>query len=112
MSYFTRSSSVKELQGRNFSQGGITVQGPVVCMVYANWCPHCKTLAGVWDQIGQKFPNKVGAVDCAVHKEVSGLLGVKGFPTIVSFKNGKLSEIYSGNRDLNSLTKWCYSQLK
>jgi len=112
MSYYTRSPSVKELSSRNFSSNGtINVQGNVIVCVYANWCGHCKDLVPVWEQLGKKFPNKIGAVDCGIHKEVAQSLGVKGFPTIIAFKNGKPAARYSGQRDFNSLAKWIQMEL-
>ncbi len=52
---------------------------------------HCKTLAPVWDQLAGVYANnkhvKIVKVDCTVEL-VCTQHGVKGFPTLVLFKNG------------------------
>ena len=44
---------------------------------------------------------KIGEVDCTVNRDVCSKQGVRGFPTILLFKDGNQLEEYEGGRDKN-----------
>jgi len=58
---------------------------------YAPWCGHCKSIAGVWDQLASQLKGKVkvAKMDATVEKAIPGRFGVQGFPTIKLFPSGK-----------------------
>ena len=45
-------------------------------------------------------------VDCTVERDLCSEFGVKGFPTLVLFKEGERLAPYTGSRDLQSLLKF------
>jgi thiol-disulfide isomerase/thioredoxin len=112
-------NNVVYLEDKDFDESGKLLprhDKPVVIMIMASWCGHCRNLKPVF----QEFANKSNGnrVYTAViqsdgsreserklaqrlNKIIPG--GVRGFPTIVKFENGKYRETYMGPRTLDSL---------
>jgi thioredoxin domain-containing protein 5 len=90
-------------------------QGDSIVKFYAPWCGHCKKLAPTWDKLGQFYGEsdsvKVTKIDCTVHKEACSQHGVKGYPTLMYFRNGKSVEKYAGGRDYDSLKAYIEKQI-
>merc|ERR1711942_103121 len=100
---------VKVLVASNFHEvTGVDSGKNVFVEFYAPWCGHCKQLAPIWDQLGDKYngnPDIVIAKMDATANELKGI-SVQGFPTIKYFKaNGEVLD-YSGKRDLEGFSKF------
>jgi len=76
---------------------------------YAPWCGHCKSLAPIWDELGDHFesnPNVVIAKIDYTANEVEGI-NIKGFPTLKFYPAGNEAVIeYEGDRELEALIKF------
>jgi len=71
---------------------------------YAPWCGHCKKLAPTWDElsttVGDRF--NVAKVDCTEHKELCTSHEVRGYPTILLFKEGSKKGVkFTGQRTID-----------
>lgn len=72
---------------------------------YAPWCPACKNLAPVWDDLSTWSDDlniKTAKVDVTTSPGLSGRFFVTALPTIFHVLNGEFRQ-YKGPRDLNSL---------
>jgi thioredoxin 1 len=73
-----------------------------ICLVdfYAVWCPPCKKLAPIIQEIADKSKGKfvVAKVDTGELKKLAGKYKVKSIPTVILFKNGKEVERIVGLR--------------
>jgi len=75
---------------------------------YAPWCGHCKSLAPIWDELGEKYkdhPNIVIAKSDATANEFE-TVEVQGFPTLKFFPAGGEMQDYNGGRTLDDFVKF------
>jgi len=102
-------TAVKTLVSSNFEQVAKDKSKDVFVKFYAPWCGHCKAIAPIWDQIGEKYSDKgdlvIAKVD-STKNEIDGV-DIEGFPTIKMFKKESNEEIeYIGKKDLESMVKF------
>ncbi|ODQ65666.1 thioredoxin-like protein, partial [Nadsonia fulvescens var. elongata DSM 6958] len=94
---------------------------------YAPWCGHCKTLAPQFDKSARKMEGIVNfvAVDCdrGKLKPLCAKYGIRGFPTVKSFRRGKTPakgskttaptiEDYEGARNVKSLVRYAETKIR
>jgi len=82
-------------------------EGDWLIEFYAPWCGHCKKLAPIWEELATKSKGSfnVAKVDCTVESATCSSEGVRGYPTIKFFSNGKKFD-YKGARTLDDFTKF------
>jgi thiol-disulfide isomerase/thioredoxin len=81
-----------------------------VVIFYAPWCPHCKHMMAGEDSVWEKLKRKHGhrkdlaieQVNCDEKPEFATKFGVKGFPTIMKIKKGKVDAL-EGARTLEEI---------
>jgi thioredoxin domain-containing protein 5 len=73
----------------------------------APWCSHCKRLAPVWDELGQKTMGlsglRIAKVDCSKSENLCNKYRVDGYPTLLLFKDGQRVAEYEDERTLEML---------
>lgn len=63
----------------------------------ATWCPPCKVLAPIFDEVAARYPDvKVYVIDVDKYPELTNEFGIKGIPTLLKIKNGKIELVKSG----------------
>jgi len=105
---------VVTLTGANFDAHIAT--GKHFIKFYAPWCGHCKRVAPTWVELAEAFKGNdavtIADVDCTEEssKTVCSGQGVRGYPTLLFFKDGK-NEKYAGGRDLPEFKKFINKQI-
>ena len=84
------SKNVVEVTDSNF--GEFTKTGVVLIDCWAEWCPPCRMIAPVVDEIADEYAGKVkvGKLDVDRNETVPGTFGIQAIPTLMVFKNGKM----------------------
>lgn len=75
---------------------------PVVLVeFYASWCPHCKRMMPVVEQVKELLAGKVNVYqfDIDENEELSDREGVKTIPTFIIYRDGKEQWRQSGEMD-------------
>jgi protein disulfide isomerase len=114
--------SVIAVKGKSFKSLVLESPESVIVEFYAPWCGHCKQLAPVWEELGDKESmKKIGAGGVSVMKmdateneiDAKGV-EIESFPTIYLFKKGEKSEpvLFDGSRDsVEEIEMWIRAEL-
>ena len=103
---------VKYLVGENFASVAMDEGKDVLVEFYAPWCGHCKELAPVWDELGEKYKEHESIVIAKIDATANELVdvNVQGFPTIKLFKK-ETNEVvdFDGKRTMEGFVKFLES---
>lgn len=86
------SEKVLTLTDSNFEAEVLQAGTPVLVDFWATWCAPCKAIAPVIDAIADEYDGKikVGKVNVDDNPGTPGKYGVRGIPTVILFKDGKV----------------------
>nr|AXL95691.1 protein disulfide isomerase [Conus ermineus] len=103
---------VKVLVSKNFKEVAMDKSKAVFVEFYAPWCGHCKKLAPIWDQLGEKFKDSKDIIIAKMDSTANEMeeVKIKSYPTLKYFPKGSDEIIeYDGERTLEELTKFVES---
>lgn len=86
------SDKVLTLSDDTFEAEVLKADVPVLVDFWATWCAPCKAIAPVVDAIAEEYDGKVrvGKVNVDDNPATPGKYGVRGIPTVILFKDGKV----------------------
>jgi protein disulfide-isomerase A1 len=103
------SKGVKVLVGKNFADVALDAEKHVLVEFYAPWCGHCKSLAPIYDELGEKYKDSKDIVIAKMDSTTNEVkdVNIRGFPTLKLFKKGDNKVVeYDGARDLDGFVKF------
>lgn len=83
--------NAKELDGKNFFEEIKTNGYPVFVDFWASWCPPCRMMDPLIDEMAERFEGKVivRKLNTDFYPAISGKINISGVPTYIIFKEGK-----------------------
>jgi thioredoxin 1 len=80
------------LTTENFDEQVLRGDKPVLVDFWAEWCPPCKMIAPILEQIEQEYGDRliIAKLNGDEHPEIVGRYGVLGFPTLNLFRDGQV----------------------
>lgn len=77
----------------------------VVVVITTQWCPPCKKMAPIWEELSKELVDtkifKVDATESAPQFVID--MGIKSVPTILFYRNGVLFDNITGERNKQQL---------
>ncbi|KAL3891459.1 hypothetical protein ACJMK2_003721 [Sinanodonta woodiana] len=102
-----------ELDSDNFEK--VTERGDHFIKFYAPWCGHCQQLAPTWQQLASSDlidGLMVEKVDCTAHRALCSRIGIRGYPTLLWFRDGEKIDEYTGGRSLEDLMNYAAEMMR
>jgi len=96
---------VRVLTGEGWERDVLQAEGPVLVDLWAAWCPPCRKMGPVIDELARLSGDGVtiGKLDVDAHPEVAERYGVRSIPTILLFRGGQVVERRVGALPLEEL---------
>lgn len=99
------SDKVVQFSDDNFDQEVLKSATPVLVDFWASWCAPCKAISPVIDGLAADYDGKVkiGKLNVDENPATPGQYGVRGIPTLILFKEGKVVDQVVGAVPKNQL---------
>ena len=80
-----------ELNSDNFQKQVLDSELPVLVDFGADWCPPCRMLEPIVDQIATDYANqmRVGSLNVDDYPDLQMRYGIMGLPTLILFQKGE-----------------------
>ncbi len=92
---------------QNFESEVLNCDKTVLVDFWATWCGPCRMIAPIVEEIAQEYAEsvKVGKINVDEERELAINYRIESIPTIMIFKNGKLTDTVIGYRSKEELEK-------
>ena len=103
----------KETTDKTFASEVLNSSIPVLVDFWAPWCGPCRQLSPIIDEIAKELAGKIEVYKCNVddNPETPSKFGVRGIPSLMIFKDGKLVDSKVGALPRASLIEWITKNL-
>ena len=92
----------------SFDSDVLKAEGPVLVDFWAELCGPCKQLSPALDEISGELAGKLQVVKLNIDDNpmTPGKYGVRGIPTLMLFRNGKVAATRVGAMPKSKLMEW------
>ena len=87
-------SSLVHVNDKNFTLEVLQSDLPVLVDFWATWCGPCKSIGPIIDELAKEYTGRVKMAKLNVDENPAtpSQYGVRGIPTLILFKGGKILE--------------------
>jgi len=87
------SDLIKHISDASFEADVLKSTQPVLVDYWAEWCGPCKMIAPILDEMATTYTGKlqIAKMNVDENREIPGKFGIRGIPTLMLFKDGKLA---------------------
>src|SRR3989338_280116 len=105
--------NVKEISDNEFETEVLKSNMPTLVDFWATWCGPCKALAPKMEQLSSEFEGKIKftKLDVDQNPDTPPKYGIRGVPTLILFKKGKVLKQLVGDQSLACLKSFFKSVL-
>lgn len=86
------SDLIKHVSDASFDSDVVQSSKPVLVDYWAEWCGPCKAIAPILDEVSRDYDGRlqVAKMNVDENRDVPAKFGIRGIPTLMLFKEGKL----------------------
>lgn len=96
------------INDNDFEAQVLQASGPVVVDFWAEWCGPCKAMSPLVDELAGEVGEAVKVVKINIDESPNAptKYGVRGIPTFMIFKDGKVVDTKVGSMSKTALSDW------
>ena len=105
--------STTKITDASFESDVLKAPGPVLVDFWAEWCGPCKQIAPALEDLATELGERVTVAKLNIDEnpKVPGQFGVRGIPTLMLLKDGKVAATKIGALPKGALFQWVESVL-
>lgn len=98
---------VVSISDSDFESSVVGSSTPALVDFWAEWCQPCKMLAPTVEELAEEYQGRllVGKVNVDDNPSTATKFGIRGIPTLLLFKNGKVVQQLVGVKSKNEIKK-------
>lgn len=98
---------VVSVSDSDFDSSVVGSSTPALVDFWAEWCQPCKMLAPTVEELAEEYQGRllVGKVNVDDNPSTATKFGIRGIPTLLLFKNGKVVQQLVGVKSKNEIKK-------
>ena len=98
----------QQVTDNDFETQVLQANGPVVVDFWAEWCGPCKAMSPLVDELAGEVEGKAKIVKINIDESPNAptKYGVRGIPTFMIFKDGKVVDTKVGSMSKTALADW------
>lgn len=87
------SELIKHTSDASFDSDVIKSSTPVLVDYWAEWCGPCKAIAPILDEASKAYDGRlqIAKMNVDENRDIPAQYGIRGIPTLMLFKDGKLA---------------------
>ena len=92
-------STLLHVNDKNFADEVLNAQLPVLVDFWATWCSPCRSISPIIEELAKEFTGRVKVTKLNVDENPAtpSQYGVRGIPTLILFKGGKILDQIVGS---------------